>query len=92
MARNTYGLDLGSYEIKVYDKKQDTIWKEKNVLAVQDKKEIIAIGEDAYQMYEKTPPDIEVAFPMRDGVIASEYSKKEPTFQPGCRICDCGTN
>jgi len=38
MARNTYGLDLGSYEIKVYDKKQDTIWKEKNVLAVQDKK------------------------------------------------------
>ena len=41
MARNTYGLDLGSYEIKVYDKKQDTIWKEKNVLAVQDKKEII---------------------------------------------------
>ena len=52
MARNTYGLDLGSYEIKVYDKKQDTIWKEKNVLAVQDKKEIIAIGEDAYQMYE----------------------------------------
>ena len=53
MARNTYGLDLGSYEIKVYDKKQDTIWKEKNVLAVQDKKEIIAIGEDAYQMYEK---------------------------------------
>ena len=70
MARNTYGLDLGSYEIKVYDKKQDTIWKEKNVLAVQDKKEIIAIGEDAYQMYEKTPPDIEVAFPMRDGVIS----------------------
>ena len=44
MARNTYGLDLGSYEIKVYDKKQDTIWKEKNVLAVQDKKEIIAVS------------------------------------------------
>ena len=41
MARNTYGLDLGSYEIKVYDKKQDTIWKEKNVLAVQDKKKLL---------------------------------------------------
>ena len=62
MARNTYGLDLGSYEIKVYDKKQDTIWKEKNVLAVQDKKEIIAIGEDAYQMYEKTPPELHFQF------------------------------
>ena len=31
MARNVYGLDLGSYDIKVYDKKKDTIWKEKNV-------------------------------------------------------------
>ena len=42
MARNTYGLDLGSYEIKVYDKKQDTIWKEKDVIAIRDKKEIFA--------------------------------------------------
>ena len=25
MARNVYGLDLGSYDIKVYDKKKDTI-------------------------------------------------------------------
>ena len=29
MARNVYGLDLGSYDIKVYDKKKDTIWKRK---------------------------------------------------------------
>ena len=27
MARNIYGLDLGTYEIKVYDKKQDSTWK-----------------------------------------------------------------
>ncbi len=70
MARNTYGLDLGSYEIKVYDRKQDKIWKEKNVIAIEDKREIIAIGEDAYQMYEKTPESIEVAFPMQEGVIS----------------------
>ena len=70
-------------------------------LQFKDKTEIIAIGEDAYQMYEKTPPDIEVAFPMRDGVISrfndmqnllQNILKKEPTFQPGCRICDRGTN
>ena len=35
MARNVYGLDLGSYDIKVYDKKKDTIWKEKNVIALK---------------------------------------------------------
>ena len=34
MARNVYGLDLGSYDIKVYDKKKDTIWKEKNVTGI----------------------------------------------------------
>ena len=51
MARNIYGLDLGSYEIKVYDKKKDTIWKEKDVIAIADKKEIFAVGDDAYEMY-----------------------------------------
>lgn len=53
MARNTYGLDLGSYEIKVYDKKKDTIWKEKDVIAIKDGTEIFAVGDDAYGMYEK---------------------------------------
>lgn len=70
MARNTYGLDLGSYEIKVYDKKQDTIWTEKSVIAVKDKKDIFAVGDDAYRMYWKTPDSIEVLFPMKEGVIS----------------------
>lgn len=70
MARNIYGLDLGSYEIKVYDKRSDTIWKEKNAIAVSDDREIFAIGNQAYEMYEKTPPNIQVVFPMKDGVIS----------------------
>lgn len=70
MARNIYGLDLGSYEIKVYDKKSDTIWKEKNAIAISDDREIFAIGNQAYEMYEKTPPNIQVVFPMKDGVIS----------------------
>ena len=40
MVKNTYGLDLGSYEIKVYDKKKDTIWKEKNVIAIRDQRDV----------------------------------------------------
>ncbi len=70
MARNTYGLDLGSYEIKVYDKKQDAIWTEKSVIAMKEKQEIFAIGDEAYKMYEKTPDSIEVLFPMKAGVIS----------------------
>ncbi len=70
MARNTYGLDLGSYEIKVYDKKQDTIWTEKSVIAMKERQEIFAIGDEAYKMYEKAPDSIEVLFPMKTGVIS----------------------
>lgn len=70
MARNTYGLDLGSYEIKVYDKKKDTIWTAKDVIAVTDQREIFAVGDDAYEMFEKTPGNIEVVFPMKGGVIS----------------------
>ena len=50
MARNVYGLDLGSYEIKVYDKKKDTIWKEKDVIALKNEKEIFAVGDEAFSM------------------------------------------
>ncbi|MCI9248459.1 MAG: rod shape-determining protein [Dorea sp.] len=70
MAKNTYGLDLGSYEIKVYDKKKDRIWKAKDAIAIMNGKEIFAIGDEAYVMYEKTPVNIEVVFPMKSGVIS----------------------
>ena len=70
MARNTYGLDLGSYEIKVYDKKNDTIWKEKDVIAIKDQRDIIAVGDEAYDMFERSPSNIEVIFPMQGGVIS----------------------
>lgn len=70
MAGNVYGLDLGTYEIKVYDKKKDRIWFEKNAIAVKNKKYILAAGNKAYEMFEKAPADVQVVFPMQDGVIA----------------------
>ena len=70
---NIYGLDLGTYEIKVYDKKSDRIWKEKNTIAIKDEKEILAIGNKAYEMYEKAPQNIAVIFPMKQGVISRFY-------------------
>lgn len=70
MARNVYGLDLGTYEIKVFDKKRDAVWKEKSVIAVKDNKFLFAIGDEAFTMYEKAPENIQVVFPMQNGVIA----------------------
>ena len=70
MAGKVYGLDLGTYEIKVFDKKQDKIWREKDAIAMKNKKYIFAVGNEAYEVFEKAPVDIRVVFPMRNGVIA----------------------
>lgn len=70
MARNIYGLDLGTYEIKVFDKKKEMTWREKNAIAIRDEKYIFSVGDEAYEMYEKTPDNIQVVFPMKEGVIS----------------------
>lgn len=94
MFGNVYGLDLGSYEIKVYDKKIDAIWQEKDVIAIADEKHIFSVGDEAYEMYEKTPEHIEIIFPMKQGVISHFYHmqyllqnllKKERQFARGSK-------
>ncbi len=94
MFGNVYGLDLGTYEIKVYDKKQDTLWKEKNAIAIANEKTIFSVGDDAYAMFEKSPLNIEVVFPMKEGVISHFYNmqyllenliKKERHFVRGSK-------
>lgn len=94
MFGNIYGLDLGTYEVKVYDKKQNTIWKEKNTIAIKNKKEIFSVGDAAYEMYEKAPYNIEIVFPMKEGVISRFYDmqyllenllKKERPFTRGSK-------
>lgn len=74
MFGNVYGLDLGTYEIKVYDKKNNTLWKEKNAIAIANEKEIFSVGDDAYAMFEKSPFHIEIQFPMKEGVISHFYN------------------
>lgn len=92
MFRNIYGLDLGTYEIKVFDKKRDFIWKEKNVIAKKDQQFLCAAGDEAWVMFEKAPENIEVVFPMQSGAIArfndmqcllQELLKKERPFYGG---------
>lgn len=73
MFGNIYGLDLGTYEIKVYDKKKNAIWREKNTIAIANEDEIFSVGDEAYEMFEKAPDNIEVVFPMKEGVISHFY-------------------
>lgn len=71
MSQKTYGIDFGTSTIKVYKKGEGIILLEKNVVATIDSgKKAVAIGEKAYEMFEKVPPSIHVSFPLNHGVIA----------------------
>lgn len=70
MARSIYGLDLGTYQLKIYDKKENRIRTVKNAVAVRNETEIFATGDRAYEMYEKAPGEITIEFPMKEGVIS----------------------
>lgn len=65
-----YGIDFGTSSIKVVKGGEGIVLNEKNVIAIYKKTEVRAIGNDAYEMYEKTPRDIQVSFPIKYGVIA----------------------
>lgn len=70
MGRNIYGLDIGTSNIKIYSKENNKILNEKNIIAIADKKNLYAFGDEAFEMHEKAPSNIEVSFPVKYGVIA----------------------
>lgn len=70
MANNVYGIDLGTSNIKIYNKNEDSIKIEKNMIAIENKKTLFAYGDSAYDMYEKAPSNIVISSPLSNGVIA----------------------
>lgn len=73
MFHNNFGIDLGTSTIKIYDQKKDVITKEKNMIAIRDDEQVFAIGNEAYEMFEKTPQNIKICSPMRNGRIADVF-------------------
>lgn len=71
MGNLCFGIDLGSNNLKLYCKEGDHILQQKNMVAVENKKNMIAYGDEAYAMYEKAPANIEVSYPMSYGNIGS---------------------
>lgn len=70
MAVQKYGLDLGTGHIKIYKDGQGLVLKEKNMIAIRKKIEMVAFGDLAYEMYERCPENIRVISPIKNGVIA----------------------
>lgn len=70
MAQNVFGIDIGTSNIKIYNHNMDSILNEKNMIAIQNKSTVLAVGDEAYGMYEKAPESIQVTYPVKLGVIA----------------------
>ena len=70
MANNAFGIDLGTNNIKIYSRSDDSIMVEKNMIAIENKKVLFAYGNSAFEMYEKAPGNIHISYPLTNGVIA----------------------
>lgn len=70
MANNVFGIDLGTNNIKIYNRTDDHIIVEKNMIAIENKDTLFAYGNSAFEMYEKAPSNIRISYPLSNGVIA----------------------
>ena len=70
MSNNAFGIDLGTSNIKIYNRSEDAILVEKNMIAIENKNTLFAYGDSAFEMYEKAPGNIHISYPLSNGVIA----------------------
>ena len=65
------GVDLGTVNVLIYVKGKGIVLQEPSVVAISLRdNRIVAVGDEAKEMMERTSENIEVMRPMRDGVIA----------------------
>lgn len=73
-------IDLGTANTLVYVRGRGVVLNEPSVVAIQNdngRKHVIAVGSEAKPMMGRTPGNIEVIRPLRDGVIADIYVAEE---------------
>lgn len=65
------GVDLGTDTIKIRDKNGKHFLYSKNLVAIHDKGRVLAVGDAAFEIFEKNPENVQVIWPMAGGVIAN---------------------
>lgn len=70
LGNNSFGIDLGTSNIKIYSRNDDNVMIEKNMIAIENKNTLFAYGNSAFEMYEKAPGNIRISYPLNNGVIA----------------------
>ncbi|MGI6020137.1 MAG: rod shape-determining protein [Lachnospiraceae bacterium] len=66
---SVFGVDFGSESVKIFSSKKNRISLEKNMIAVLKPNQVIAVGDQAFAMFDKNPPGIDVRSPVTDGMI-----------------------
>ena len=84
------GIDLGTSNTVIYIKDKGIVVNQPSVVAYEAKsKKIIAVGNKAKKMLGKTPEDIEVTRPIRNGYLRLYYDGAYA--QDLCEVSDCKT-
>jgi rod shape-determining protein MreB len=100
MFERLIGIDLGTVNVLVYVSGRGIILREPSVVAISTRdNKIVAVGQEARDMLGRSPESIEVARPMREGVIADyvvteamlryfiqKVSGRNPLFKPRVMI------
>ena len=68
------GIDLGTANTLVYVSGKGIVLEEPSVVAIDQDKNPLAVGEEAKKMLGRTPGNVIALRPLRDGVIADFYS------------------
>jgi rod shape-determining protein MreB len=67
-----FGVDLGTCNTLIYQEGKGIVLQEPSVVAIRtDTGMIEAIGKEAHAMIGRTPINLEVVYPLKDGVIAN---------------------
>src|SRR5215510_4645004 len=64
-------IDLGTVHTFIYGRGRGMVVNEPSLVAIDRvSDEVIAVGNEALEMLGRSPEDVEVAYPMQDGVVA----------------------
>ncbi|MCR4566641.1 MAG: rod shape-determining protein [Pseudobutyrivibrio sp.] len=78
---NSFGIDIGTQNLKIFGGSSNQITNIKNTIAVVNKNQMYSYGDNAYCMYEKAPELIDVSFPIVSGVIADFDNMQTMLFE-----------
>ena len=77
MAGTDIGIDLGTANVLVYVEGKGIVLEEPSVVAIEkNTKKVLAVGNEARKMIGRTPANISVIRPLKEGVI-SDYEATE---------------